>query len=104
MRRQALASKLLIPYVVYTVTQKTVPVLGYTNEGCNSCASLAGLVLCFIACFYFTCDRALTASVHVKPNTHRRRRRDLTRQLRRVGVDGLASVGTRLRGQTTRAS
>jgi len=21
------------------------------NEGCNSCASLAGLVLCFIACF-----------------------------------------------------
>jgi len=32
------------------------------NEGCNSCASLAGLVLCFIACycmFYFTCDRSL---------------------------------------------
>ena len=24
---------------------------GYANEGCNSCASLAGLVLCFIACF-----------------------------------------------------
>jgi len=21
------------------------------NEGCNSCASLAGLVLCFVACF-----------------------------------------------------
>ena len=21
------------------------------NEGCNSCASLAGLVLCFIVCF-----------------------------------------------------
>jgi len=21
------------------------------NEGCNSCASLAGLILCFIACF-----------------------------------------------------
>jgi len=21
------------------------------NEGCNSCANLAGLVLCFIACF-----------------------------------------------------
>jgi len=21
------------------------------NEGCNSCASLAGLLLCFIACF-----------------------------------------------------
>jgi len=21
------------------------------NEGCNSCASLSGLVLCFIACF-----------------------------------------------------
>ena len=27
------------------------------NEVCNSCASLAGLVLCFIA-FYFTCDRS----------------------------------------------
>jgi len=24
------------------------------NEGCNSCASLAGLVLSFIACFSFT--------------------------------------------------
>jgi len=23
----------------------------YANEGCNSCASLAGLVLCFIVCF-----------------------------------------------------
>jgi len=29
------------------------------NEGCNSCASLAGLVLCFIARFIFTCDRSL---------------------------------------------
>jgi len=27
------------------------------NEGCNSCASLAGLILSFIACF--TCDRSL---------------------------------------------
>jgi len=32
------------------------PVIGYklkqnANEGCNSCASFAGLVLCFIACF-----------------------------------------------------
>ena len=31
------------------------------SEGCNSSASLAGLVLSFIACFpYFTCDRSLT--------------------------------------------
>jgi len=30
------------------------------NEGCNSCASLAGLVLCLIFMFYFTCDRSLT--------------------------------------------
>jgi len=30
------------------------------NEGCNSCASLAGSMLSFIACmFYFTCDRSL---------------------------------------------
>ena len=28
------------------------------NEGCNSCACLAGLVLRLIACFYFTCDHS----------------------------------------------
>ena len=30
------------------------------NEGCNSCASLAGLVLCFIACFILLCDRSFS--------------------------------------------
>ena len=37
------------------------------HEGCNSCASLAGLVLSFIACmFYFTCDRSfIHVSCHV---------------------------------------
>jgi len=28
------------------------------NEGCNSCASLAGLVLCFIACFIYVAAKA----------------------------------------------
>jgi len=32
------------------------------NEGFNSCASLAGLVLSFIACFTYTCDRSLLLS------------------------------------------
>jgi len=28
------------------------------NEGCNSCASLAGLVFMFYCMFYFTCDHS----------------------------------------------
>jgi len=28
------------------------------NEGCNSCASPAGLVFMFYCMFYFTCDRS----------------------------------------------
>jgi len=51
---------------------------------CNSCASLAGLVLCFIACFILLVIASL-----LKPNTHRRRPRDSTRQLRRDGVGGV---------------
>jgi len=43
------------------------------NEGCNSCASLAGLVLCFIACFIllviaplpFKCRYAECADLHI---------------------------------------
>ena len=35
------------------------------NEGCNSCASLAGLVLCFIACFILLVIAALVARVSV---------------------------------------
>jgi len=32
------------------------------NEGCNSCASLAGLVLSFTACFILlVCDRSFSA-------------------------------------------
>jgi len=31
-------------------------------EGCNSCASLAGLVSMFYCMFYFTCDRSLTTT------------------------------------------
>jgi len=33
------------------------------NEGCNSCASLAGLVLCFIACFILLVIAPLVALV-----------------------------------------
>jgi len=31
------------------------------NEGCNSCASLAGFVLCFVACFILLVIVALSA-------------------------------------------
>jgi len=34
------------------------------NEGCNSCASLAGLVLCFIACFILL----VIAPLNVRPS------------------------------------
>jgi len=33
------------------------------NEGCNSCASLAGLVSKFYCMFYFTCDRSLKRGI-----------------------------------------
>ena len=33
------------------------------NEGCNSCASLAGLVLCFIACFILLVIAPLTYGI-----------------------------------------
>ena len=35
------------------------------NEGCNSCASLAGLVLCFIACFILLVISPLVSDVRV---------------------------------------
>jgi len=34
------------------------------NEGCNSCASLAGLVL-FYCMFYFTCDRSFSINMTI---------------------------------------
>ena len=36
------------------------------NEGCNSCASLAGLILCFVACYIlFVISPPLDAAVDV---------------------------------------
>jgi len=43
-----------------------------TIEGCNSCASLAGLVLCFIVCFA-ACFILLVIAALPSPNLRRRR-------------------------------
>jgi len=51
-------AQLLQPVLLHGVPSRTgrYAVIGCklkqnANEGCNSCASLAGLILCFIACF-----------------------------------------------------
>ena len=38
------------------------------NKGCDSCASLAGLVLKFYCTFYFSCDRSFTFAVRSPPS------------------------------------
>ena len=54
----AITSK--IKHAIKLKTSRRCAVIGCklkqnASEGCNSCASLAGLVLSFIACFIFTC-------------------------------------------------
>jgi len=60
------------------------------NEGCNSCASLAGLVLCFIACFMLLVIAALQPGDRRRRRiVRRRRRRGRTSRPRTPGVPHL---------------